>query len=247
MIIQFNPTELEGLRFEPVARKAFSTAYLEERERVWQAELEKCQARGDRMWNGEIYTIEEIHQSGAERLVIRAGTCEFKDVVFRHVRGSRELERDYGEGVVQRIAGVAFIPLTRDGKYVFGLRGDYAMHGTHPHGLIGGTLNKDEQPVTDFASLRAYACKEAGEETRLEFDPAQVRFVCLGHDRHMYSFLFTARLAEDSREVVPLNRPGEFSCLAAFSREEALAQDGPVTWGFRFWREHLNLIATAVT
>lgn len=241
MIVLFSKNEIESMVFCPVARPDLPTAYLEERERVWQVELAKSQARGDTMWNGEIYTIEEI-RPGKSRLEFRVSTCEFKDIILRWVKGTQAVQDDYGSGRVFRNTGVTFLPRTADGAFLFGIRGDHAMGGTHPVGMIGGNLNKDEQVVRDYADLRAFAMKEINEETALEVAEDSLRFVGLGYANNLYLFTFTARLPYRAAEVENLARPGEFSRLTALTREQALAFDRPMTPAFRFWRENLDLV-----
>jgi hypothetical protein len=246
MITIFSKKELEQLVFKEVERRALSQAYIDEREKVWLVEMEKTLARGDSMWNGEIYTVEHILQSGEEQVQFLVSTCEYKDVVFRFVKGAQHLLEKYGRSVLFHGIGVAFIPLTADDRFIFGIRGDFAMGGTHPIGLIGGNLNKDEMVVRNFTDLRAFALKEIEEETVLEVSPEKLHFVAMSYERHLYQFLFAARLPYAGDVVEQLNKPGEFSRMVAMNQKEVCEVQIPLSGSFAYWRDHLNLVLDKV-
>ena len=211
MITLFSPAELAGLAFEEIERRPLPPAYLAGRELVWQEEMAKVIARADNMWNGEIYTAERILRGGDGNLRFLVSTCEYKDFVYRRVKGAQAIEAEFGRDLLFCGCAVGFIPLTQDDQFVFGVRGDFAMDGSHPLGMIGGTLNKDEMPVWNYSDLRAYALKEIGEETALEGIEDRLRFVGMSTERYLCQFVFTAQLELYSSEVGSLNRPGEFS------------------------------------
>ncbi len=242
----FTQAELESITIEPRPRAELADAYLVEREAVWLDELTNAGTHGDSMWNGEIYTLEEIVTSTSGQVTLGMSTCEFKDVVLRMVRGKESILERYGAGYSLNTSGVTMIPVTRDGQFVFGARGDYAGRGTHPMGLIGGTLNKDEMEIHDFAGIQRFMLKEAAEETRFKFDIADLRFVALGHAPHAFLFLFTGCIGLTSEEVTNYHRGGEFSHLRAMSVQEAAAYTLPATPGFSFWRQHLDLVFDSV-
>lgn len=180
------------------------------------------------------------------QITLGMSTCEYKDVILRMVKGRGSILEKYGAGYFLNTSGVTWIPVTQDGRFVFGIRGDYAGRGTHPMGLIGGTLNKDEMEIYDFAGIRRFMLKEAEEETRFKPDITDLRFVALGHAPHAFLFLFTSRIRLYSEEVTNRNRGGEFSHLKAMSAEEATAYNLHATPAFWFWRQHLDLVFDSV-
>ena len=238
----FTQAELESITIQPRPRAELVDTYLAEREAVWLDELAKADTRGDSMWNGEIYTLEDIITSTSGQVTLGMSTCEYKDVVLRMVKGREAILERYGAGYSLNASGVTWIPVTQDGRFVFGVRGDYAGRGTHPMGLIGGTLNKDEMEIRDFAGIQRFMVKEAEEETCFNPDIADLRFVALGHAPHAFLFLLTGRIGLHSEEVTNCHRGGEFSHLKAMSAEEAAAYNLPATPAFCFWRQHLDLV-----
>lgn len=170
MIIHFSSSELDNLTFDLVPHRDPTPAYLADRERTWDEQMARVQALNGHMWNGEIYTWEDVLIPDTNRVIIRVGTCEYKDVVFRFHQGREYVSGRYGDEALVRIMGVNVMPLTADGKFVFGQRADRPEQGA-PVGGIGGTLNKDEIEIHTFADVCRHAFTELQEETALPVDP----------------------------------------------------------------------------
>ncbi len=241
MFIQFTEAEIQNLTIQPVERPPCSAAYLEEREQAWAAQMERVLARNGHMWNGEPYTWEDILIPEGNRVIIRVGTCEYKDVVFRFIQGRAYVNERYSDEPPVRIMGVNVMPLTADGKFVFGQRVDRPEQGA-PVGGIGGLLNKDEIEIHTFADVRRHAYTELQEETALPVDPQDLRFFGLLAASHTYHFLFAVRLAVDSTLIHRFHRPGEFARLLAFSEQEARDCPLPTTPMFKRWLPYLHLL-----
>lgn len=241
MIIQFTEAELQNLTIQPVERPQSSALYLEERECSWEAQMAQVLARNGHMWNGEIYTWENILIPVENRVIIRVGTCEYKDVVFRFLRGREYVSERYGDEALVRIMGVNVMPITSDGEFVFGQRADRPEQGA-PVGGIGGTLNKDEIEIHTFADVRRHAFTELQEETALPVVLEDLRFFGLYAAGYTYNFWFVVRLAIDSSEIYHYHRPGEFSRLLAFSEQEARDYTLPTTPMFKRWLPYLHLL-----
>lgn len=242
MITQFSEAELNYLTIQPVERRERSSVYLEERELVWAAEMEKVLARHDHMWNGEIYILEGIVPS-EEKITFRVSTGEFKDAVFRRVKGLAYVIEKYGPDYLFRFMTVDCVPITQDGKYVFGIRGDWAGGGTHPVGIIGGGINKDEMEIHSFADIRRFMQKELSEETAIQCPFDGLKLYALAYQDGIYSFMFTLRLPLHSGQVELLHRDGEFSQLIAWTEQEAYATTLPTSGAFRRWRTHLTRLS----
>jgi 8-oxo-dGTP pyrophosphatase MutT (NUDIX family) len=242
MIMQFSEAELNNLTIQPVDRWKRSAAYLEEREQVWVDQMEKVVARNGHMWNGEIYSLEDILYPGEDRMTLQMSTCEYKDLVFRMLKGQEHVANHYGEVYLFRFSGVSVVPVTRDGKFVFGIRADRPEQGTPPIGGIGGTLNKDEMEIHSFADIRQCMLREIQEETALECTAETLRFFGLYAVLFSYHFWFTIRLPIHSEEINQYHRPGEFSSLVAINQQEAFDTPMPMSVGFRRWRSYLHLL-----
>lgn len=240
MIMQFSSSELDNLTFDLVPRRDSNPTYLVDRERVWREQMARVQERNGHMWNGEIYTWEDVLIPDENNVIIRVSTCEYKDVVFRFVQGRKYVSERYGDEAIVRIMGVNVMPITADGKFVFGQRADRPEQGA-PVGGIGGTLNKDEIEIHTFADIRRHAFTELQEETALPVVPEDLRFFGLYAAGHAYNFWFVARLAIDSSEIHHYHRPGEFSRLLALSEQET-RNISPTTPMFRLWLPYLHLL-----
>lgn len=242
MIIHFSPKELERLTVQPVERRVRPSDYLEAREQVWAAQMDKVLARGGKMWNGEVYTLEDILSPAEEQVILRMSTCEYKDLVFRMLKGDEAITAHYGEGYLACFVGVSVVPVTSDGKFVFGIRADRPGPDGPPVGAIGGTLNKDELEIHSFADIRLHMLHEIQEETTLDCAEADFRFFGLFAAFSAFHFAFTVRLALHSGEVASCNRPGEFSRLLALTQAETLALTMPMSRFLKMWRPYLDLL-----
>ncbi len=242
LITHFSETELTRLTIQPVERRESSAAYLEEREQAWTGQLEKVLARGGHMWNGEIYTLENIIPAGDGRIILKMGTCEYKDLVFRMLKGDGYIAALYGEAYLFRFTGVNCAPLTQDGKFVFGIRADRPEQGAPPIGVIGGSLNRDEMEIHSFADIRQCMHREIQEETALVCADERLRFFGLYSTNNWHYFWFTVRLPIHSQEINRYHRPGEFSSLVAFTQPEANETTLNTTRSFRYCCTFLQLL-----
>jgi len=242
MITQFSEEELDSLEIQFIERPERPAAYLEERERVWTGQMEKVLARGGHMWNGEVYTLEEVAPTYKDRVLLRVSTCEYKDLVFRMLQGEAHIARLYGESHLVRFSGVSCVPMTLDGKYVFGIRADRPEQGAPPIGGIGGTINKDEAEIHNFSDIRQGMLREIQEETALDCPEGALKFFGLFGASNFFVFLFTFRANVLSEHIDQYHRPGEFSRLVALTEQEALTTSLPMSGAFRRWRPYLHVL-----
>jgi hypothetical protein len=242
MITQFTQSELDRLTIRPVERAERSSVYLEEREQVWKEQMERVLARKGHMWNGEVYTLEDLFVSAPDQVILRMSTCEYKDLVFGFLKGQAYIAGSYGEDSLPRFTGVSCVPLTKDCKFLFGIRADRPEQGEPPIGGIGGTLNKDEMEIHSFADIRQSMLREIQEETALECLAKDLHFLGLFAAPYSYHFWFTVRLPIHSEEVNRYHREGEFSRLVTITEAEAMEMKMPMTGAFRLWRPYLHLL-----
>ena len=111
---------------------------LAEREQVWAEQMERVLARNGHMWNGEIYTLEDMFVPAPDQVILGMSTCEYKDLVFGFLKGHTYIAGKYGEDYLPRFTGVSCVPLTKDGKFVFGIRADRPEQGDPPLEVLAG-------------------------------------------------------------------------------------------------------------
>ena len=194
MRILFSPAERQHFTFQESQRGPLSSAYLEAREKVWQQKLDDAHVRGMELWNGEIYVIERFIQTDEADLVIELSTCKYKDITFTIHHTIQGIVRDYGADHLHPYITINGIPVTEDGRCVFGLRSTRIFVSDNMIGRIGGTANKDEMPINPLDEVRRFMHMEMQEETRLIYDERDLTLLGLHHYRGKYEFLYTIRL-----------------------------------------------------
>ncbi len=95
---------------------SLSEKYKDEREIIWKQQLEKAEESGISIWNGVIYTIEEMLQIDEENIQIVLSTCEYKDIVFRINNRKSNIVKKYGISHIPKYITLDCIPITTDGK-----------------------------------------------------------------------------------------------------------------------------------
>ena len=203
--------------------------------------MEKVLARNGKMWNGEIYTVEDILSPVDGQIVLRMSTCEYKDLVFLAISGQEHISRQYGEEHLLHFSGVSCVPMTKDSKYVFGIRAD---RDEPMIGCVGGNLNKDEMEIHSFGNIRGCMLREIQEETALECHESELRFFGLNVSANVYQFMFTVTLPIYSKDVNNYHRSGEFSNLVTLTLQEAMNISMPMTWAYKEWRPHFHSLTT---
>lgn len=239
MMIHFSHEEQAHLQIRQVARRPLSDGYLTAREQGWTRRQQRAATEGTHIWNGEIYTIERILQYDEQRLVLEMATCEFKDIVYRVQEGVEAIEGRHGSDHVMPFVTVDCLPMTADGKLVFGVRsrGTTAQPGTL--GLIGGTLNRDEMVVERFADIGRFMAQEISEETSLPVRISQLVLFSLNFFRAKYEFLYTCKLDASARDLAQLCKPGEFVQLLALAPQDLDRLDMPQLDAVRYCRNYL--------
>ena len=238
MLILFSRDEMRTIRLTHVQRPTHSPAYLEERERVWQARLTKAQTTGEHLWNGEPYTIEHFIQVDETHVLLEMSSCEYKDIVFRVTKGVAAIVQTYGTDYLPQYVTVDCIPVTSDGRFIFGVPAPLTTAPSGMVGLIGGMLNKDEMTVSSFADIVAFMRKEVCEETTLVCHAEDLTLFSSNVFRGKYEFLFTFEAHIHSAEVSSLGTPEEFEQLVATDLAGAMAIDNGLD-AFRYAKNYL--------
>jgi hypothetical protein len=132
------------------------------------------------------------------------------------------------------------IPITEDGRCVFGLRVSHIFASDNMLGLIGGVANKDEMPITSLGDVQRFMHMEMQEETNLVYDERTIDLFGLHHYRGKYEFLYTIRLPITAEHLANYQTSGEFVQLIGLTPEETETTE--VCWvdAFQFHRGHLR-------
>lgn len=240
VILQLSPEEKRAISFRQAARRPLSADYLEFREKTWNERLAHAREKGKKLWNGTVYTVDNFLQFDESRLVIELGTCEYKDIVLQVNLGGEAVVDRFGSDHLLHYTVADCIPVTSDGKAVFGLRAPGTNVEEGALGLIGGTLNHDERSVSSMADVQEFMRKEIDEETGLLPIASELSLHALNFYRSKYEFLFTCRLSCSSAELGRWEKPGEFSRLLAFSAQELAASRQPQLDAVRFCGNYLG-------
>ena len=243
MIIRFSQDELHKLSIRQIDRGVLSETYRRERQGVWDIKLAAARAEGRDLWNGEVYTIENIIQYDEDCIVIEMSSCEYKDIVLQTEKGVEAIVKQYGTDYLLRFVTVDCIPITRDGRFVFGIRGGKTIVGTGALGLIGGTLNKDEMSVERFSDISAFMQREIQEETNLPCAAETLALFSLNFFGGKYEFLFSLRVPVHSNEIAGMHKTGEFSQLIAMGLAETISTQRYGVDAFRYCRNYLPRLA----
>jgi hypothetical protein len=220
VILKLSPDEVRSIRIQHVPRRPLGAEYLEERERAWNERMSHARGHGKKLWNGTIYTVEKFLQFDESRILLELGTCEYKDIVFQNRMGAEALAERFGSAHLFSYTVADCIPITTDGKAVFGIRAAGTNIEEGAIGLIGGTLNQDERQISSLQDLTDYMKKEIDEETALPLGVPELRLYAINYYRSKFEFLYTARLAFGSAEISAFERQGEFSRLVALNALE---------------------------
>ena len=204
------------LRFADNVRE-YCDRYLSDREKVWQEQKLIC---GDNLWNGTVYTVENILILSEQKIRIDLSTCQYKDILFKKNGGADILAKNYDRNYLFSHVGVIVIPVTADNKYIFGVVGKDGYFRKGQICFIGGSLNYDESKISNLEDVRLFAARELREETRLNLNPEKLKLVSLDYYNYSYHFVFFLKIAIDSREVDKISKPGELSNLLAISEKE---------------------------
>lgn len=239
MRIHFSAEELAHLEIHTEEREALSPGYLSERERIWQSRTQRAASRGDQLWNGEAYVVAHIFQPDEENISVQLTTCEYKDIVMRQELGAAGIASAFGKEHVFRFVTVDCIPVTSDGYGVFGVRARGTQVNAGWVGLIGGTLNRDEQTVQNAGDLEEFMIRELVEETSMP-RPRSIRLYALNLFREKYEFLYTFRLEETASQIAGLHKAGEFDRLIALRPGSPELERSAGADAFRYCRTYLR-------
>lgn len=240
MISYLTNNELQNAVFHLRPPRPLSEKYNDERELIWRQKLEKAKESGKGIWNGIVYTIEEMLQSDEETLHIVLSSCEYKDIIFRINKGRSNIIKEYGISHLPKYITLDCIPVTRDRKFVFGIRGNSTILDGGCIGLIGGTANKDEMEINCGEDLKKFMIKEIEEETRIAVEENKLSLYSINQFNAKYEFLYKLFLDIDSSEISMCHKEGEFVELLCLTADEVRKYNGPTFDAFRYSRLYID-------
>jgi len=242
MITFFSPAELASAEIIFTGPAKSSPRYITERDEIWEQKLAKAEKENRKLWNGTIYTIEKLLQIDEENLKIVLSFCEFKDIVFRISKGIPYMQSAFGIDHIPKFITVDCIPISSDGKFVFGLRGNKTNVADGSIGLLGGTVNKDEMEISTFNDFTTFMIREIQEETHIKVEKERLNLFSLNQFRGKYEFLYTLDLEIESSKINTILKDDEFSEMLCLSREEVFAWNRPTVDAFRYCRNYIDKI-----
>ena len=240
MISYLTNYELQNAVFHLRPPRQLSEKYNDERELVWRHELERTKKSGKGIWNGIVYTIEEMLQPDDETLHIVLSSCEYKDIVFRIKKGRSNILKEYGISHLPKYITLDCIPQTRDRKFVFGIRGNSTILDGGCIGLIGGTANKDEMEINCVEDLKKFMITEIKEETRIKVAENKLSLYSINQFNAKYEFLYKLFLDIDSSEISMCHKEGEFHELLCLTAVEVHKYSGPTLDAFNYSRLYID-------
>jgi hypothetical protein len=173
-------------------------------------------------------------------LHIVLSSCEYKDILFRIRKGRSDIIREYGISHLSKYITMDCIPVTRDGKFVFGIRGDSTIVDGGCIGLIGGTANKDEMEIKRGSDLKKFMIREIEDETGIAVDENKLSLFSINQFNAKYEFLYKLLLDTDSSEVRLSHKEKEFVELLCLSSDEVHNYTGSTLDAFRYARLYIN-------
>ena len=171
---------------EELTAGARSSEYLQQRELAW----DRAKTRhGDNLWNGKVCTIRHAAVRDA-RLDISTGSCEYKDIVFKREIGADRLAQRFGPAAVDCHTFTAALPITADGRLIFGRVGSGTIQSEGLLDFVGGSLNLDEHPIRSIEDIRTVTAQELAQEIGLEVRASDCELLSVNFHGGCCYFLF---------------------------------------------------------
>lgn len=203
---------------EEHSTNSLPTCYLQGRELLW---IAKKNELGDRLWNGIVYTIEQIGSVDG-KLSLDLGRCEYKDILFKEAIGVQELLDTYGKNCLLQHLIVCVIPITTDELLILSEVGGGTSQQRGLVDLIGGTANRDEVNALCFDDLSQFAFRELKEEIGLGAEDGCLRpWVLVGYSGR-FALLYTFHLYVSSQDLKYTLNEEEVASLVFVTREALL-------------------------
>ncbi len=240
MISYLTDAEIKKIRIQFQENTNLSEEYIKERESIWNERITITKKLGKNIWNGIIYTIDKFLQIDDRNIHMSLNTCEFKDIVFRINKGIPYIIKKYGISYISKFITLDCIPITTDGKFVFGLRGNNTNVDSGSIGLIGGTANKDEMEIHSFNDFTKFMINEIEEETLANVRENKLTLFSINQFNGKYEFLYKLALDIDSSEIHKIHKNDEFNNLLCLTAKEVQNYNKPMLDAFIYAKTYIQ-------
>ncbi|UTY57082.1 NUDIX hydrolase [Massilia sp. erpn] len=210
--------------------------YIAQREACWASE---CARLGKNLWNGVVYSTESIHWENT-RLIVELGLVEYKDIVFKRVRGAETIADTFSPAAVKRHMFTAVMPVDAEGKVLLGRVGALSIQDPGLLDLVGGSLNTSELDLQTLDSIREFSTLEFVQETGVSLAPKDLRLWSINHDGDCVFFVF--KVAYDLQRLSDgFISNGELTELVALDLHAEIAASQRVSKDVLFLKSYLHL------
>lgn len=239
MITYFTEAELENVQIQFRERHNLTEEYINEREMIWNEIIAETEKLGKSVWNGIIYSIDRFLQFNDKNIHIVLSSCEFKDIVFKIKKGIPYIVEKFGISNVAEFITLDCIPVTTDGKFVFGLRNNTTNVDGGSIGLIGGTANKDEMEINSMTDFSNFMISEIEEETLVKVIHDKLTLYSINQFNGKYEFLYKLNLDIDSDKISEIHRNEEFSEMICLTAQEVIEYEGKMLDAFKYAKTYI--------
>lgn len=170
--------------------------------RIWEAETEEAEARGIRLYNGELARLSTWRSSQAALHLELGMTC-YRDFVGTNLRQAARTV-SLGQDHLADPLGVSMLLITHDGYLVLGLRNRRVAHFAGWIHMIGGMVERQDENDDGSFALFSAIFREASEELMIEsHELEQARVIGLVRDQSILQpeLVFEASLSMSRDEL----------------------------------------------
>lgn len=240
MIKYENRFSIPDFKIKIVGTPPLSKEYEEERNRIWISKVEEGRKVGKPFFNGELYRYMGVDNESSPEPVLRLGLMTYADRLMKTVVPIDEIESRYGSDHVMIHSCVDAIPVTTDGKIVYGVKKRSVDLVEGKVGYVSGNMNADEVRVRTFEDVYSMMMKELEEETSIHPDRKSMRFAKLGVTESWMSCYFIYELGFSSSELHRLEKDDEFDHFVAGTPEEIVNMNVPATSDFNYSKRFIQ-------
>ena len=219
-------------------KREYSKEYHVLREKIWKEEKQKYQ---NNIWNGELYTVEEIKNSDSNgQLVLSLGLCEYKDIVLKNKIGIKKLYASFGSKMIPKHLFITVIPKTTNNKYLFVKIGSATYQNEGVLDLIGGSLNHDEQKIESLEDIKKAAVSELKEEAEINVNIDSLKGFVIIRYNASYHFVFSLNTSVDANGLRAKKDSHEISKVVELSKKEIKNYKDSSTKEFEFCKKYIE-------
>jgi hypothetical protein len=239
MITYLSDTELNNVQIQTIENRSQTEEYIKERELIWNERIWETEKLGKKVWNGTIYSIDRFVQIDDRNIHIVLNSCEFKDIIFKIKKGIPYIVEKYGISNVAEFITLDCIPITTDGKFVFGLRNNNTNVNSGSIGLIGGTANRDEMEINSISDFSKFMINEIEEETLLKVKQDRLTLFSINQFNGKYEFLYKLYLDIESDKIRKIHKNEEFAKMVCLTAQEVLDYNGLMLDAFKYAKTYI--------